>query len=1227
MLSTTVFEHEGIGYFLDQSDAGFDRYDIVEQRWMAPIDLVGISAAPTVSHVDDDGFYIAYGKSVYRYDLDGTNETHVINAEYNVESLHTDGDILFINHSTGLYARFISVSKATNTVIDTLESYVHSNHGSDIDTMSNRIFGRTTGVSPSDIVYTSYSDAGEFLSHNDSTYHGDYPGGSRVWVFDSGSKVVDSSGVIYSTALNYLGSFNSTVTDIDFVGGQVPIVLSGSEVTAYSQGLLPTGSTTVAGSPSDLFVNDENALLFSQQGSSWSVTVVPLSDLSAPEPGNAVDPQGLSFTPDKVEIAADGSVLLFSTQHQSVFRFDPVAQTWLDTIPLVGAPLYMAYSAVNDKIYLAYDSGLIRQVDLTAEDYPITPFATLPARPYGIATAGEFVFSSDASGAWESHYTFAPDGTMISAVDWNYGARQYTWSEANRKMYFFRDGTSPNDILWEEIGGNGAIGQKQDSPLHSSAGFTYPIRVSPDGSIAILGSGVIHDANTLARLTPSLGVSVTDVAWLGDQAYTVRNVAGISQLQAWANSTWGQTDIAQTMGTANSLVATDDGNLLAITIDSSGVPQLQIYDAQLDIVPRPAPVAVAGADVNIDIGNAAALNGSASYDLDNGPNALTYTWKLVEGPDTGLFDSPNSETTTFSATVEGEYLVRLTVSDGEYSASDTVLVTYRLNLPPVADASNSQTVGTAMRQAVQLWATASTDPNGDTLTYSWKITDAPEGSNWSLSSSSGAVSSIATDLPGEYRVELTASDGVLSATDILVVTFNANQTSTADASLSDRTAIASRQSARLDAGASADPDGDALTYNWEVISSPEPTGYAISAPTGPAPYFYAEIIGNYQVKLTVSDGLTSDEDVVSIDVVANQGPTADASKTLTTYSAGDSPIWLDGTASSDPDDTNLEYRWSLIATSNGTQPRITWSTRDTGRLEATEPGVYALELWVSDGLLSNTDYVLITIEGNLAPVADASGSDKNVPQGVLPQLDGRQSYDLNGDPLTYHWEVVASSAGDLPAVSDPAAPVTSLEATELGSYAVRLTVNDGLATGIDYAIVTVREVLQHPWTGDFDGDGWVNMTDFIMWRDMRGQSVAPYSYADATGDGLIDQADHSMWRERYGTNPGAQSTIALEPPTGSALLGDGDSQPTLAAALTTMFAIELEEDGGNRIYPLSANNAERFYQTAIDAALLLLNDPLIDAEAFQTESNWRPQDHRDYGELGDGSELKITLKE
>src|SRR5687767_11978129 len=177
LLSATIFEHNNVGYFLRSATPRLERYDIASQSWLAPVNLAGASGTPTAAHVDDDGIYVAYGNVVHRYNLDGTGQTHLLNVANNVHAIHSDGNLLFLNHSTGLYARLISINKSTNTIIHTIEQYVESVYGSSIATGMNRIFGRTQGVSPSDITYVAYTDAGMFTGGGESPYHGDFPGG------------------------------------------------------------------------------------------------------------------------------------------------------------------------------------------------------------------------------------------------------------------------------------------------------------------------------------------------------------------------------------------------------------------------------------------------------------------------------------------------------------------------------------------------------------------------------------------------------------------------------------------------------------------------------------------------------------------------------------------------------------------------------------------------------------------------------------------------------------------------------------------------------------------------------------------------------------------------------------------------------------------------------------------------------------------------------------------
>ena len=76
--------------------------------------------------------------------------------------------------------------------------------------------------------------------------------------------------------------------------------------------------------------------------------------------------------------------------------------------------------------------------------------------------------------------------------------------------------------------------------------------------------------------------------------------------------------------------------------------------------------------------------------------------------------------------------------------------------------------------------------------------------------------------------------------------------------------------------------------------------------------------------------------------------------------------------------------------------------------------------------------------------------------------------------------------------------------------------------------------------GDFNRDGRVNGSDYIVWRNSVGTNVTRYSGADGDGSGVIDQADYARWRSGFGAvAPGAGSSLdalAIPEPTSLSFL-------------------------------------------------------------------------------------------
>ncbi|WFP48581.1 PKD domain-containing protein [Methylomonas sp. EFPC3] len=93
------------------------------------------------------------------------------------------------------------------------------------------------------------------------------------------------------------------------------------------------------------------------------------------------------------------------------------------------------------------------------------------------------------------------------------------------------------------------------------------------------------------------------------------------------------------------------------------------------------PVADAGVDSAIELGKVAPLNASGSRDNDTWPQPLTYAWHLVSIPsgshltDAAIQTDPaDLAKALFIPDVLGDYVLQLSVSDGQDSATDNVLV-------------------------------------------------------------------------------------------------------------------------------------------------------------------------------------------------------------------------------------------------------------------------------------------------------------------------------------------------------------------------------------------------------------------------------------------------------------------------------------------------------------------------------------------------------------------------
>jgi RHS repeat-associated protein len=473
------------------------------------------------------------------------------------------------------------------------------------------------------------------------------------------------------------------------------------------------------------------------------------------------------------------------------------------------------------------------------------------------------------------------------------------------------------------------------------------------------------------------------------------------------------------------------------------VTRLVVNDGAVDSGPdevvvsttNSAPVAAAGPDQSVAVGDLVTLDGSGSSDTDG--DTLRYNWTLVSVPagSAAALSNPTAVHPAFVADKPGSYVTRLVVNDGQVdSAPDTVSVT-TLNSPPVANAGPDQT--TRVGATVTLDGSGSHDVDGNELTYRWALISVPAGSMASLSNPSQVAPTFTIDEPGTYVAQLIVNDGTVDSTPDTGSITTVNSPPVANAGPDQSVFVGTMVT--LDGSDSQDVDGDTLSFIWSFVSVPAGSTAALSDPSAVGPQFTVDVPGEYIAQLTVNDGTTDSTDTVVIGT-QNSAPVASAGPDQTAL-VGDM-VTLNGSGSSDADGDALTFEWSFVSRPAGSAASLSDPGAVQPTFEVDRFGSYVLQLIVNDGTAdSAADTVTITTE-NSPPTADA-GDDQTALVGATVALDGSGSSDVDGNALTFQWSLTGVPAGSGAVLSDPTALAPTFAIDVPGTYVAQLIVNDG----------------------------------------------------------------------------------------------------------------------------------------------------------------------------------------
>jgi hypothetical protein len=494
-------------------------------------------------------------------------------------------------------------------------------------------------------------------------------------------------------------------------------------------------------------------------------------------------------------------------------------------------------------------------------------------------------------------------------------------------------------------------------------------------------------------------------------------------------------------------------------VDGQYAVSLVVNDGTLDSPPAKVTITVADKPVaNISgvssawVGDKIALDGSGS--TAPGGLALSYRWSLIAPAGSkAALDSASAVKPSFTIDVAGQYAVSLVVNDGTIDSDAAHLViTAKPHTPPVAAlkvyATNCQSgtcytlsgKGFRVGDTINLDGSQSSATDSGMLSFSWTVLD-PNGAAVALTSdATGDMKmNFTPTLTGDYKVTLVVNDGFNDSTpaQATVTLGAANHPPIADAG-PDQVVIMG-DTVQVPGNLSSDPDGDRLTYSWQ-LSTPAGSTTKLNLPTLANQVFVVDVPGVYKATLTVFDGRVNS--TVSVNVTARPRPVISGSGNRSI--ATGATITIGDTVSEDGGGA-LTYSWLIKSGPSADVAQLSTTTALLPKFTPSLDGTYVLELTATDGngISTSSDTTIYTASPIAKPAGDLSNHYR--PKENLSFENTSQG--IEEDTLIYSWSFDPAWADSINVISATNAPAYVIESTNgTGDLVITLTITNNNGT-------------------------------------------------------------------------------------------------------------------------------------------------------------------------------------
>lgn len=379
--------------------------------------------------------------------------------------------------------------------------------------------------------------------------------------------------------------------------------------------------------------------------------------------------------------------------------------------------------------------------------------------------------------------------------------------EVNTLIFF--DGTNSSDpdgdllfYFWDF--GDGSIPQTGSTTTHlyTDVGtYTVTLRVEDDGNLSVTDTVriLITDQGSLNQPPDAIidepenreNFTLSDEIRFNGSSSSDPDGDDLNYTWNFQDGTFGYGVITTHQynenGTYNVTLTVNDGQYL----DTASVV---IIIGPGDVVNTPPTAIISEPIMLSSYETNQTVNFVGYYSFDPEGDQLTYDWDFGDGTKHG-----DEENTTHKFTSEGMHLIRLTVNDGFFNDSDSVLISIveggANNSAPTADIVEPTTGQVfSINEVITFDGSNSSDPDGDQLTYTWFFGDGTQGS--------GMKTTHKYSTAGLFTIILEVSDGEFNDTDrvSLIIRIQIRRSSNSDQKDTEKT------------NTNHDSDNEFLTY-------------------------------------------------------------------------------------------------------------------------------------------------------------------------------------------------------------------------------------------------------------------------------------------------------------------------------------------------------------------------------------------------------------------------------